>query len=76
MAWHCWRHTRSGGNRGEALEDYLDRKVFAGAESRELMAEEAEIHGFERFLSRYRRALAGRTGRVGNLGGMTLCWKN
>ncbi len=42
---------------GEALEDYLDQKVFAGAESRELMAEEAEIHGFERFLSRYRRAL-------------------
>ena len=50
-AYQVWREP------GEALEDYLDRKVFAGAESRELMAEEAEIHGFERFLSRYRRAL-------------------
>lgn len=42
---------------GEALEDYLDRKVFAGAESSELMAEEAEIRGFEEFLCRYQKAL-------------------
>ena len=42
---------------GETLPDYLDSKVFAGARSATLMAEESEIDGFNRFLERYRNAL-------------------
>ncbi|MCR5088342.1 MAG: ATPase [Oscillospiraceae bacterium] len=42
---------------GESLPDYLDEKVFAGAQSSTLMAEPDETEGFNRFLARYRRAL-------------------
>ena len=42
---------------GEALEDYLDQKVFAGAKVVDLMADESDIRGFEKFLALYRRAL-------------------
>ena len=42
---------------GESLEDYLDNKVFAGARSTTLMAEDQDVEGFNRFLERYRRAL-------------------
>jgi len=38
---------------GEALEDYLDNKVFAEAKSTTLMAEESDISGFQAFLARY-----------------------
>ena len=41
----------------ESLEDYLDHKVFAGASSSTLMAEEADIKGFEDYLKQYIRAL-------------------
>ena len=42
---------------GETLEDYLDNKVFSGAESHTLMADEKDISGFSVFLSRYKKAL-------------------
>ena len=41
---------------GETLEDYLDNKVFAGASSSTLLADERDIAGFNAFLERYRRA--------------------
>ncbi len=44
-------------NEGESLPDYLDSKVFAGAKSVTLMADEADVDGFNRFLARYRAAL-------------------
>ena len=42
---------------GESLEDYLDNKVFAGAKTSTLMADGADVEGFNAFLARYRRAL-------------------
>lgn len=50
-AYRIWK------DRGESLEDYLDKKVFAQAKSFTLMAEEADIVGFSGFLSRYQKAL-------------------
>jgi len=41
---------------GEMLEDYLEKRVFAGAKVTELMADESDIAGFEKFLTRYRKA--------------------
>jgi len=41
---------------GEPLEDYLD-KVFSAAKSSTLMADEADMAGFEIFLTRYKAAL-------------------
>lgn len=43
---------------GESLADYLDNRVFAGAASTTLMAEQADIDGFNEFLSRYKKAFA------------------
>ncbi len=45
------------GAEGETLEDYLDEKVFASAKSSTLMAEEADIAGFNSFLALYKKAL-------------------
>jgi len=42
---------------GETLEDYLDNKVFATAKSTTLMADQAEIDGFNKFIERYKKAL-------------------
>ena len=42
---------------GESLADYLDNKVFAGAKSSTLMAEQVDIAGFSVFLERYKKAL-------------------
>ncbi len=41
----------------ETLEDYLENKVFAGAKSSTLMADERDIAGFTAFLEQYRKAL-------------------
>lgn len=41
---------------GETLEDYLDNRVFASAASSTLMAEEADIAGFNTFIARYKAA--------------------
>ena len=50
-AYMLWR------DKGESLEDYLDRRVFADAPSSTLMAEGPEIEGFNAFLARYKKAL-------------------
>jgi sugar (pentulose or hexulose) kinase len=42
---------------GESLADYLDNKVFAGARSVTLKADDNDIEGFNRFLERYKAAL-------------------
>ena len=42
---------------GETLEDYLDNKVFSAATATTLMADEADIAGFETYAARYLRAL-------------------
>ena len=41
---------------GESLADYLDNKVFSGAAATTLMAEQADIDGFNKFLVRYKSA--------------------
>ena len=50
-AYRIWK------DQGEALEDYLEKKVFAGAKSSTLMAEKDDIAGFNTFLAKYRQAL-------------------
>ena len=50
-AYMLWRDA------GESLPDYLDGKVFAGAASSTLTADEADRAGFTAFLERYKRAL-------------------
>ena len=42
---------------GESLPDYLDGKVFADARSTTLMADAADVAGFNIFLTRYKKAL-------------------
>ncbi len=49
-AYMLWR------GEGETLPDYLDNKVFAGAKSTTLMADERDAAGFDAFLSRYKKA--------------------
>ena len=43
-------------SRRPVLEDYLDNKVFASANSSTLLADARDIEGFSAFLDRYRRA--------------------
>ena len=43
---------------GESLPDYLDSKAFAEARSSTLMADAADIEGFDAFLARYKQALS------------------
>ena len=43
---------------GESLPDYLDSKVFAETRSSTLMADAADIEGFDAFLARYKQALS------------------
>ena len=52
---------------GETLEDYLDGRVFAGAVSTTLMADEADIAGFNAFLARYKGAFAAEQAAVAGL---------
>ena len=49
-AYMLWR------DEGESLADYLDHKVFSAAKSSTIMADEAEIAGFDAFLGRYKAA--------------------
>lgn len=51
-AYALWR------DEGESLADYLDHKVFASAKSSTLMADPADVEGFNAFLKRYCAALA------------------
>ena len=41
----------------EKLEEYLESKVFSGARSTTLMANDDEIKGFKKFLERYKKGL-------------------
>ena len=50
-AYTLWR------DENESLEDYLDNKVFAGCESNTIMAEKAEVDGFNRFIENYKSCL-------------------
>lgn len=43
---------------GETLEDYLDHKVFSGAKSSTLKADEKEVQGFNAFLKDYVNCLS------------------
>lgn len=42
---------------GETLEEYLDKKVFAGQEGATLAPDAQDVEGFERFAARYGKAL-------------------
>ncbi len=42
---------------GESLEDYLDNRVFADCESSTIMADQAEVDGFNSFISVYKNCL-------------------
>ena len=53
---------------GESLEDYLENKVFAGAQVSTLAPEQADVDGFEAFMARYRKGLAIERSAVDNLG--------
>lgn len=44
--------------KGETLEDYLDHAVFQQAKSTAVMADAAEIRGFEKYLKTYQNSLA------------------
>ena len=52
---------------GESLPDYLDNKVFAGAPSSTIMAEEKDREGFARFLETYCKGLVIERAAVENL---------
>ena len=43
-------------NKGEALYEYLDKKIFASVEATEIMAEKEDVEGFEKFLENYKKA--------------------
>jgi len=51
----------------EALEDYLDSKVFSGARAATLTADEKDIAGFARFLESYKKALPVEVAAIQNL---------
>ena len=40
-----------------SLEDYLDQKVFAGSKTMTIMANEAEVKGFDEYIENYKRLL-------------------
>ena len=51
----------------ETLEDYLDQKVFASAASSTVNATEEDKAGFERFLEKYKKALAVEKAAIANV---------
>ena len=51
-AYMLWR------GEGETLADYLDKKVFVGAKTSTLTADQADVDGFNAFLERYKKALS------------------
>ncbi len=54
---------------GQSLEDYLQYRVFADAESSTVMAEEKDIKGFNDFLKQYKRALPLEKAAIETIGG-------
>lgn len=43
---------------GEALDEYLENKVFASVKTHTIMADEADVKGFESFVTAYKEALS------------------
>lgn len=43
---------------GEALGDYLTKKVFAGAEGVSMEPDPKDVEGFEVFIERYKKGIA------------------
>ena len=56
MVWRFWPPTVCGSLKASLLEDYLE-KVFATTQSSTLMADTADMVGFDTFLARYQAAL-------------------
>ena len=54
-------------DKDESLEDYLDNKVFATAKSSTLMAVKADIDGFNKFLTTYKKAFSVEKEAIANL---------
>ena len=52
---------------GEALEDYLNHKVFAGQEGEEVQPDTRDVQGFNEFMVRYKAGLAIERAAVENL---------
>lgn len=42
----------------ETLPEYLNRRIFAGMESRKLLPNETEVQGFRKFMETYKKGLA------------------
>ncbi|MBP5552016.1 MAG: ATPase, partial [Spirochaetales bacterium] len=43
--------------KGSSLEDYLDQKVFATSKTQTIMADEAEVKGFDQYIENYKKLL-------------------
>ncbi len=43
--------------KGESLEDFLDDRVFASSKTQTIMADQAEVKGFDEYIKDYRRLL-------------------
>lgn len=43
--------------KGSTLEDYLDQQVFAGSKTMTIMADDAEVKGFDAYIENYKKLL-------------------
>lgn len=48
----------SGKEQGESLQDYLNRKIFAGQKGSKMEPDEKDVAGFNRFMERYMKGLS------------------
>lgn len=48
----------SGKKQGESLQDYLNRKIFAGQKGSKMEPDEKDVAGFNRFMERYMKGLS------------------
>ena len=53
--------------KGEALEDYLNSKVFAGNAGERMAPDAKDVEGFAAFMERYQKGLAAQRAAVDNL---------
>jgi sugar (pentulose or hexulose) kinase len=51
----------------ESLEDFLDKRVFAGIEVQEIHPDRSDVEGFEKFIERYKEGLVIERTAVDNL---------
>ena len=52
---------------GESLSDFLDNKVFKGAEGSTMKPEVSDVNGFKRYMDRYSATLPAERAAVDNL---------